>query len=109
MPQYTQANVHCFRTYNLNGNDSIILEITTEIPGNSESNTYTFEANNIKSNTTITGSRLSGKIIHIVLYLTDPNLIIGESYLNETEGKVRFTNVNADYEVSLETIRIQAS
>lgn len=106
MPHYWIVHIHCFKTYNIDGNDSITLKIFKE----GDSNSYTFVANNIQANTMTTASkfnngRINGNLLNIALYLNEPSLIIGKSDINEKERQIRFTNSNADYEISLEKFR----
>lgn len=107
MPQAKILNIHCNKTYN-EGKDFITIKLVKDLHDTSES--YTFTAEDIEANTireVNDGLQYAGQTVKLILSLTDPNLIIGEKALNpihwnKGERKVRFTNSNADYEISFE-------
>ena len=103
MPYTKILRIHCHKTYNVDGKDSISVNLIDNL------GTYTYDAD-IESNTIIEvndGLKWGGQAVELNLSLKEPSLIIGRTYIrndsvNKGEIKKRFTNSNAEYEISYE-------
>jgi hypothetical protein len=101
MPYAKILSIHCHKTYNANGKDSITIKL------DDERGTYTFDADDIEANTireVNDGLNYFGQTVHLILSLNNPNIDLGDKYLNRihlNQGvkRVTFRNLNADYEI----------
>jgi hypothetical protein len=104
MPYTKILSIHCHKTYNADGKDSITVNLIDNL------GTYTFDADDIEANTireVNDGLKWGGQVVELNLSLKEPSLIIDKKNIrndsvNKGIIKKSFKNSNADYEISYE-------
>lgn len=104
MPYTKIINIHCLKTYNVNGKDSVTVNLIDELID--KPNIFTFDADDMEANNIREvngGLEWTGQGVMLKLHLKEPSLNLGSGYIrvdsiNKGELKRTFNNKNKDYE-----------